>query len=264
MNVAAHPAIRFDAVSKWFRRKGQIVHALSRVSLEVADGEFVSLIGPSGCGKSTMLRLVGGLLDTDKGSITVKGETPNEARRRKHYSFVPQYPALMPWRSVRQNVALLGQVNRRAGSAGMSEVRQLELLEEIGLGPFVDSLPTELSGGMQQRVSIARAFALDAPVMLMDEPFSALDEITRAGMKYMLLDLWSQARSTALFVTHSIPEAVAVSDRVVVLGARPGHIRRVVQVPLARPRHEEQEDSDDFHAIVAEVRAALREGWSGT
>ena len=259
---AGSSAIHIDGVSKWFRRKGQLVHALSQVDLDVADGEFVSLIGPSGCGKSTMLRLIGGLLDADKGSIVVKGETPEQARRLKHYSFVPQTPALMPWRSVRNNVALLGQVNRRAGTAGISSDEQLRLLDQIGLGPFAESLPSELSGGMQQRVSIARAFALGAPVMLMDEPFSALDEITRADMKYLLLELWAEARSTAVFVTHSIPEAVALSDRIVVLGARPGRIRRIVDVALPRPRHEEMEDTDEFHAVVAEVRAALREGWA--
>lgn len=254
-------SIRFEQVSKWFRRKGQLVHALSRVSLEVGSGKFVSFIGPSGCGKSTLLRLAGGLLEPDLGSISIRGETPQVAKSLKHYGFVPQQPALLPWRTVRKNVSLLGELNqRRSHTTGISPDDQLQLLHDIGLGPFVDSLPAELSGGMQQRVSIARAFALGAPVMLMDEPFSALDEITRADMRYLLLDLWRRVGSTVLFVTHSIPEAVVLSDRVVVLGARPGRVIRIIDVPLVRPRHEAVEDGDDYHHIVSEVRAALKEG----
>ena len=255
-------AISVDAVSKWFRPKGAIVHALSRVSFDVGDGEFVSLIGPSGCGKSTVLRLVGGLLEPDRGTIRIKNETPTVARERKHYGFVPQQPALLPWRTVRRNVSVLGEVNRRVSTEGISEAEQLELLSAIGLGPFLDSLPRELSGGLQQRVSIARAFALGAPVMLMDEPFSALDEITRADMRYLLLDLWERVGSTVMFVTHSIPEAVVLSDRVVVMGGRPGRITEIIDVPLPRPRRETVEDSDDYHEIVAHVRAVLKEGWS--
>ncbi len=261
MSTTGEASIRFEDVSKWFRHKGQPVHALSLVSLDVAPGEFVSFIGPSGCGKSTLLRLAGGLLSPDRGSITIGGETPTAARANKHYAFVPQQPALLPWRSVKDNVALLGQLNtRRSHSTGITPGEQLELLDSIGLTPFLDSLPAELSGGMAQRVSIARAFALGAPVMLMDEPFSALDEITRAEMRYLLLDLWRRVQSTVLFVTHSIPEAVVLSDRVFVLGAQPGRVVRTVEVPLQRPRHQDIEDDDQYHQIVSEIRAALTEG----
>jgi NitT/TauT family transport system ATP-binding protein len=256
------PAVRFDGVSKWFRGNDQTTHALSRISFTIKPGEFVSFIGPSGCGKSTILRLIGGLLHPEKGTVAVAGMTPDEARKQKHFSFVPQHPALLPWRSVRDNVGLLGEVNQKAGRTGLSSDAQLQLLEDVGLGPFVDALPKELSGGMQQRASIARAFALDAPVLLLDEPFSALDEITRADMKYLLLDLWSRSGSTAVFVTHSIPEAVALSDRVVVLGARPGQLVTTVDVALDRPRTEEIEDSAEFHQLVSQVRAALKQGWS--
>ncbi len=256
------PAVSFEAVSKWFRPKGSLVHALSKVSLDVQPSEFVSLIGPSGCGKSTMLRLAGGLLEPDRGTVAVNSQTPAEARRQKRYGFVPQHPALLPWRTVRRNVSLLSDVNRRAGRGAMSDDEQLAMLDGIGLTPFLDSLPRELSGGLQQRVSIARAFALGAPVLMMDEPFSALDEITRADMRYLLLEVWERIGSTVLFVTHSIPEAVVLSDRVAVLSGRPGRITAVVDVPLGRPRHAEVEDSDDFHRVLAEVRAALRQGWS--
>jgi NitT/TauT family transport system ATP-binding protein len=249
-------------VSKWFRSKGQLTHALSRIDLDIASGEFVSVIGPSGCGKSTLLRVAGGLLEPDGGTVMVEGGSAREARRAKRYGFVPQRPALLPWRTVRHNVALLNDVNRRAGGPGMDQRQQQAMLDHIGLGPFIDALPRELSGGMQQRVAIARAFALDAPVLLMDEPFSSLDEITRSTMRYLLLELWREARSTVLFVTHSIPEAVALSDRVVVLGSRPGRVTEIIDVDLPRPRHETIEDTDDFHHVVAEVRAALTEGWA--
>ncbi len=256
------PAISFDSVSKWFGRDDRRVHALSRVSLDVGESEFVSLIGPSGCGKSTMLRLAGGLLEPDRGTVTVNRRPPVEARRQKRYGFVPQHPALLPWRTVRRNISLLGDVNRKHGSRAMSASSQERMLDDMGLSPFLDSLPSELSGGLQQRVSLARAFALGAPVLLMDEPFSALDEMTRAEMRYLLLDLWEQVGSTVLFVTHSIPEAVALSDRVAVLGSRPGRIARVVDVRLPRPRHASVEDTAEFHQVLAEIRSALRQGWS--
>lgn len=261
--LAAKPqqGIHFDGVSKWFRRKGQLVHALSRIDLDVEPGSFVSLIGPSGCGKSTLLRLAGGLIPADRGTVIVQGETPAEALARKHYAFVPQQPALMPWRTVRRNVALLGETNKSARMRGLSAAAQLELIDQMGLAPFVDSYPRELSGGMQQRVSIARAFALGAPLMLMDEPFSALDEITRSDMRYQLLDLWERVGCTVLFVTHSIPEAVILSDRVVVLGSRPGRVTAEIDVGLARPRSDAQEDTDEFHRGVVAVRRALKSGW---
>lgn len=262
-DVVAHAnqGIHFQGVSKWFRRKGQLTHALSRIDLDIEPGSFVSLIGPSGCGKSTLLRLAGGLMEADRGTVVVQGETPAEALARKHYAFVPQQPALMPWRTVRRNVALLGETNKSARMNGVSKEAQLALIDQMGLTPFVDAYPRELSGGMQQRVSIARAFALGAPLMLMDEPFSALDEITRADMRYQLLDLWERVGCTVVFVTHSIPEAVILSDQVVVLGARPGRVTDVIDVGLPRPRTEALEDSDEFHAGVAAVRHALKAGW---
>lgn len=256
------PAISFSGVSKWFRTKDQLVHAVSQVSLDVGKSEFVSLIGPSGCGKSTMLRLANGLLKPDHGTIIVDGASPLDARKRKQFGFIPQHPSLLPWRSVRDNVSLLCDINHQPGAEVMSSDEQMAMLENIGLGPFVDALPSELSGGMMQRVSIARAFALGAPFLLADEPFSALDELTRVEMRYLLLNLWEQSGSTVLFVTHSIPEAVVLSDRAIVLAARPGRITRVIDVPLPRPRDESIEDTDEYREVLAEVRSALKEGWA--
>ena len=259
--MVTEPILVVDEVSKWFRHRDVPVHTLSKVTFEVQAAEFVSVIGPSGCGKSTLLRLVGGLLKPDNGLITVDGLTPDKARRQKRYAFVPQSPALLPWHTTQKNVSLLNSLNPRAGNTGMSHDDQRLLLERIGLGPFLNSLPRELSGGLQQRVNIARAFALAAPVLLMDEPFSSLDEITRSDIRYLLLKLWNHSGSTVLFVTHSIPEAVALSDRVVVLGRRPGRVTKIIPVSLPRPRHIDMEDSDDYHDLVAEVRAAIKSGW---
>ncbi|MDY7103070.1 MAG: ABC transporter ATP-binding protein [Actinomycetota bacterium] len=256
------PAVRATGLSKRFRRKGQVIRALEDIDLEIEAGEFVSLIGPSGCGKSTLLRIVGGLLDPDGGTIAVGGAEPIHARRAKLFGFVPQVPALMPWRTVRKNVAVLTEVNKGgAGHQPLDPDATLELLDKVGLTDFLDAYPHELSGGMQQRVSLVRTFVLDAPVMLMDEPFSALDEITRAEMAYLLLDLWGTTGNTVVFVTHSIPEAVLLSDRVVSLRARPGRIAATEQIELPRPRTPGVEDTDEFHAHVASIRAALREGW---
>ena len=255
--------IALSHVSKWFTRRGQQIHALDDISFEVEAGEFVSIIGPSGCGKSTALRIVGGLIPVDSGQVAVAGDTPANGRRGKQFGFVPQTPALLPWRTVRKNVALLGEVNkRRAVHPTLDPESSLELLETVGLGPFLDTLPSELSGGMQQRVSLVRGFVLGAPILLMDEPFSALDEITRGDMRYLLLDLWSRTDTTVLFVTHSIPEAVMLADRVIVMGGRPGHVTAVEEIDLPRPRHADLEEDPRFESHVRSIRAALREGWS--
>jgi NitT/TauT family transport system ATP-binding protein len=255
-------ALQLERVSKVFRPDGRPpVHALDRIDLAVAPGEFVSLIGPSGCGKSTLLRVIGGLTRYDVGAVSIGGQTPEEARRAKRFGFVPQAPALLPWHSVRRNVALLQQLNPRRADHGSLDAHQVdELLERVGLSEFADALPGQLSGGMQQRVALVRAFALGAPVLLMDEPFSALDEITRVDMRYLLLDLWQRIGTTVVFVTHSIPEAVVLSDRVVVLAPRPGRVRDIVPVDLPRPRHEDVEDSNVFHEAVGRIRHLLREG----
>jgi NitT/TauT family transport system ATP-binding protein len=259
--------VEVTGVDKSFDHARERVHALADCSFVVERGEFVSLIGPSGCGKSTLLRLVGGLMSPDAGTVLVDGRPPRRLRSDKQFGFVPQTPALLPWHSVAKNVELLRKVNRRAdrrarkAGATIDRVDVDALLEAVGLQNFTRSLPKELSGGMQQRVGLVRAFALGAPILLMDEPFAALDEITRATMRYHLLDVWERTNKTVLFVTHSIPEAVILSDRVLVLGSRPGRVTRDVPIPLDRPRTEAMEDTPEFLDSVREIRDALREGW---
>jgi NitT/TauT family transport system ATP-binding protein len=258
--AVAAPLISLTDVSKTFQgRRGDTV-ALAHVNLEVGSGELVSLIGPSGCGKSTLLRVVGGLLGAD-GAVTVAGSPPGSARAGKQFGLVPQTPALLPWRTVRANVRLLTEVNRGAEAhTVLSAADTDELLAEVGLGEVLDAHPRELSGGMQQRVALVRAFALGAPILLMDEPFAALDEITRDEMRYLLLRLWERTGSTVLFVTHSIEEAVVLSDRVAVMSPRPGRITAVEPVTLPRPRTAEIEDTVEFLGHVSRIRHALRDG----
>jgi NitT/TauT family transport system ATP-binding protein len=250
-----HVSIR--GVSKVFRRRGQIVEALRSVDLDIGQGEFISLLGPSGCGKSTLLRIVGGLIEPDGGTVEIGRRTAQAAREAKQFGLVPQTPALMPWATVERNVRLLSSLDARGGSTTMGDVD--ELIEAVGLGTFRKSYPHELSGGMQQRVSLVRGFALGAPILLMDEPFAALDEITRADMRYLLLDLWQRTGTTVVFVTHSITEAVILSDRVVVMAARPGRIATVEPISLDRPRSPAMEDAPAFHEHVRILRDQLKD-----
>jgi NitT/TauT family transport system ATP-binding protein len=250
--------IRVTDVDKTFSRRGQEIEALRGVSLDIADGEFVSLLGPSGCGKSTLLRIIGGLHDVSGGTVTIGGTTPAAARGTKTFGLVPQAPALVPWKTLKANVRFLSDMHRRAGPPPMPDAEIEALIHTVGLDRFVHAYPHEMSGGMQQRASLVRAFALGAPILLMDEPFAALDEITRADMRYLLLDLWTQRRGTVVFVTHSVTEAVILSDRVVVMAAHPGRIQAVHDIDLPRPRVPAIEDTDAFHHYVSELRAELR------
>jgi len=255
--------IGVEGVTKWFRTKDQDIHALARVDLDIRAGEFVSLIGPSGCGKSTMLRIIGGLALPTAGEIRVGDESPRRARRGKRFGFVPQTPALLPWRSVADNITFLSELNSSGAEQEPMPPDEIErLIDLVGLKQFARRYPNELSGGMQQRASLVRGFALGAPVLLMDEPFSALDEITRADMRYLLLDLWQRWTSTVVFVTHSITEAVVLSDRVVVMASRPGRITHIEEIDLPRPRDLAVEDSDAFRDHLRNIRHALHEGWA--
>jgi NitT/TauT family transport system ATP-binding protein len=258
--VTVDPLIAVRGVDKLFGRRGRVVTALSGVDLEIGTGEFVSLLGPSGCGKSTLLRLIGGLHEPDHGSITVAGTTAGAARAAKQYGLVPQAPALVPWQTVADNVRFLSRLHRRGAAHDTLDAAEIaELLDAVGLTGFERAYPHELSGGMQQRASLVRAFALGAPILLMDEPFAALDEITRADMRYLLLRLWERMRTTVVFVTHSVTEAAILSDRVIVMAPRPGRVASERRIDLPRPRTAAMEDDAEFHEIVRALRTDLRE-----
>ncbi|MBM4420678.1 MAG: ABC transporter ATP-binding protein [Chloroflexi bacterium] len=245
-----------DKVSKRFDLRTGSVEALREASVTIAEHEFVTLIGPSGCGKSTLLRIIGGLIEPTSGTIQIRGNSPSEAQRAKDMGFVFQSPALLPWRTVVGNIELPFELNRAAAAKRLCSTE--EILELVGLASFAKAHPYQLSGGMQQRVAIARALIFDPSLMLMDEPFGALDEITRDGMRYELLRIWSQSKKTVLFVTHSIPEAIVLSDRVIVMSPRPGEIREVIDIKLPRPRNEEIESSAEFVRYADHLRKLLR------
>jgi NitT/TauT family transport system ATP-binding protein len=250
-----HPhGIRVQGVSKRFGA----IDALAPVDLVVAPGEVVTVLGPSGCGKTTLLRLIGGLARPDAGAIEIDGNGPGTARAHKRLGFVPQSPALLPWRTVEANARLLQDVNTAANPTVLPD--PVELLDQVGLGDFRDAYPHELSGGMQQRVGLVRAFALGAPYLLMDEPFAALDEITRADMRHLLARMCEPRSTGVVFVTHSLAEAVFLSDRVVVLSTRPGRVVGEVRVDLARPRTPDVEDAPAFFDLETQVRHLLHTG----
>ncbi len=239
-----------------FERRGETVTALQDVDLVVPAGHFTSIIGPSGCGKSTLLRLIADVLPPSAGRITIGGAPPRAARQAHAIGFVFQQPTLLPWRTVLANVALpLDVVGRR--SLRRSGRTPDELLELVGLAGFARALPSELSGGMQQRVAIARALVLAPDVLLLDEPFGALDEITRQRMNLELLRIWAESRTTALLVTHSIAEAVFMSDTVAVMSPRPGRVVASLEVPLPRPRTLAMMRGAAFFEAVNAVRDAL-------
>jgi NitT/TauT family transport system ATP-binding protein len=244
--------IVLDRVAKRYPTRKGWMEAIRDVSLAVGYNEFVSVIGPSGCGKTTILKLVGDVLKPSAGSISVAGRPAAEARRQRAFGFVFQDPVLLPWRTVRQNVGLplevVGQPNRD---------RVDHLIELVGLAGFQDHFPEELSGGMQQRVAIARALSFDPSILLMDEPFGALDLITRDRMSFELLSIWERARKTVIFITHSIDEAVVLSDRVVVMSDRPGRLIEDVTIDLPRPRHRETRDDARFAEITRHLRRLL-------
>jgi NitT/TauT family transport system ATP-binding protein len=230
--------------------------ALDRVDLAVERGSFFTVIGPSGAGKSTLLRVMAGLVAPDSGSVSVFGEAPAQASRAKHLGWVPQSPALLPWRTVLENVRLPLEVNRRASC----EARHPEeILARLGLRQARDMLPEQLSGGMRQRVAVARAFAFAPALLLMDEPFGALDEMTREQAAHLLLEVWQAERPTVIFVTHSVSEAVVLSDEVAVMGE--GKLTAPLAITLPRPRPEGIEDTSLFHALTTELRSRLKKAF---
>ena len=236
------------------------VFALSEVGLAIAEGEFVSLIGPSGCGKTTLLRIIADLEQPSAGTICVNGLTPAQARLQRHYGYVFQAPALYPWRTVEKNVRLPLEI--MGYSAAEQADRTARNLALVNLKGFENKFPWQLSGGMQQRASIARALSFDPKLMLMDEPFGALDEIVRDSLNLQLLKLWRETGKTVVFVTHSIPEAVYLSTRVVVMSPRPGRIIDVIDCNFPRERGLDIRETPEFLAVAQRVREGLRSGHS--
>jgi NitT/TauT family transport system ATP-binding protein len=234
------------------------VHALKDVSLDIRKGDFVSFIGPSGCGKTTFLRCIAGLEQPTGGSLSVNGMTPDKARRARAYGYVFQAAGLYPWRSIGRNVSLPLEI--MGFSRAEIKERVARVLALVDLAGFEKKFPWQLSGGMQQRASIARALAFDADILLMDEPFGALDEIVRDHLNEQLLHLWARTDKTIGFVTHSIPEAVYLSTRIVVMSPRPGRITDVIDSPLPRERPLDIRDTPEFLEVAHRVREGLRAG----
>jgi NitT/TauT family transport system ATP-binding protein len=254
--MSGQPVVSVRSVTKSFGARG--VTALQDIDLDVRPGEFVSLIGPSGCGKSTLLRVIGDLVEPTSGEIVVNGKSARQARLDRDYGIVFQDPVLYDWRTVAKNIAMPLELLRwdRAKRAD----RVAEMIELVELQGFADHHPWQLSGGMQQRVSIARALSFSPALLLMDEPFGALDEMTRERLNSELLRIWEASASTIVFVTHSISEAVFLSQRVVVMSRRPGRIAAVVDVDLRQPRNADTREEPRFFELVTIVRDRLREG----
>lgn len=249
---ASTSEINLKQVSMCYQTKDTDVLALDEVSVDIQKGEFVSLLGPSGCGKTTLLRIMADLLQPTSGEIKISGKTAREARLAQKYGIVFQSPVLFDWRKVKKNITLPLEMMKISKSE--QEARADELLELVGLTKFKDKFPWQLSGGMQQRVAIARALAIEPEILLMDEPFSALDEFSREHLNEELLAIWSKVKNTVVFVTHSISEAIFLSDRVFVLSPHPGRLSAIVEVSLPRPRTQEMRNSQEFYQLISHIR----------
>ncbi|MGB2357200.1 MAG: ABC transporter ATP-binding protein [Paracoccaceae bacterium] len=252
------PVISAQDLSLTFETNDGPVHALKNINLDISKGEFVSFIGPSGCGKTTFLRVMADLEKPTGGQITINGVSPEEARTARAYGYVFQAAGLYPWRTIGGNIRLPLEIMGYSKSDQAKRVQ--DVLKLVELSDFEKKFPWQLSGGMQQRASIARALAFDADILLMDEPFGALDEIVRDHLNEQLLDLWRRTNKTIGFVTHSIPEAVYLSTKIVVMSPRPGRISDVIESPLPAERPLDIRDSPEFIEIAQRVREGLRAG----
>ena len=257
---AGNSVVETDRLSLTFQTADGPVYALSNVNLTIEQGEFVSFIGPSGCGKTTLMRVIADLEQPTEGRISVNGVTPHEARQNRAYGYVFQAPALYPWRQVDRNVTLPLEIMGLSKEEQAQRVAQY--LELVNLKGFEKKFPWQLSGGMQQRVSIARALSFEPDLLLMDEPFGALDEITRDHLNEQLLRLWEKTQKTVIFVTHSIPEAVFLSSKIVVMSPRPGRIIDVIDCDLPPDRTLDARETPEFLEIAHRVREGLRAGHS--
>ncbi|MGH2418476.1 MAG: ABC transporter ATP-binding protein [Candidatus Limnocylindria bacterium] len=258
MTDGQRPVVAIRDLGKTFESHGSLTVALAGIELTITPGEFISLIGPSGCGKSTLLRIIGDLTRPTSGSLEVNGKPAARARTDRDYGMVFQAPVLFDWRTIEANVGLPLEIidmpkGQRAG-------RIADMLRLVELSDFARHHPWQLSGGMQQRAAIARALAFEPRLLLMDEPFGALDEMTRERMNIELLRIWEQTGTTIIFVTHSIPEAVFLSSRIVVMSPRPGRITRIIDVDLPRPRADATRELETYFELITEVRESLKAG----
>ena len=252
MNDNNNTEIMLRDIGMTYQNDGKDVTALTGVSMDIKKGEFVSLVGPSGCGKTTLLRIIADLIAPTSGEIKIAGETPREARLKQRYGMVFQSAVLYEWRTVKKNIMLPLEIMHIPRKE--QEDRAMKMLELVGLTEFADHYPSQLSGGMQQRVGIARALAIQPEILLMDEPFSALDEFTREKLHEDLLRIWRRTNKTIVFVTHNISESVFLSDKVCVLSPHPGRLSALVDIDLPRPRTMELKNTPHFTELVAKVR----------
>lgn len=251
----AAPALEVSGISKSFFHRRRETKVLNNVSLKVEQQEFVSIVGPSGCGKSTLFHMIGGLVKPDAGTIRMNGKVVTG--QRGEISYMPQQPALFPWRTIEDNVLLAGEIKGALRDGAREEARQW--LAKVGLSGFEHAYPHMLSGGMQQRAAFLRALLAPQGLMLLDEPFSALDALTRSEMQRWLLELWEENRRSVLFITHNIEEALLLSNRIYVFSGRPGSILHTVDVPFPRPRRDEITDSPEFLKLKRQLSQWMRE-----
>ena len=244
-----------DVSMTYAGKNGEPIVALENINLDIQEGEFISLLGPSGCGKTTLLRIIADLLQPTSGSVSILGQTPRETRLQQKYGIVFQSPVLYDWRTVRRNICMPMEIMKVPKKERTARIDKM--LDLVGLQDFGYKYPFELSGGMQQRVGIARALALNPDFLLMDEPFSALDEFTSEKLNEDLLRIWSKTNKTVIFVTHNIPEAVFLSDRVVVLSPHPGRLSSIVNIDLPRPRENTLREDPIFYEYVSKIRKSF-------
>ncbi|HEY8911588.1 MAG TPA: ABC transporter ATP-binding protein [Desulfosporosinus sp.] len=250
------PEIQIKNVSMVYPvNNGEDIVALNDVNLDIQEGEFISLLGPSGCGKTTLLRIIADLNKPTSGSVSIRGQSPRDIRLQRKNGIVFQTPVLYDWRTVRRNICMPMEIMGVPKKERTARINQM--LDLVELRDFGDKYPFELSGGMQQRVGIARALALNPEFLLMDEPFSALDEFTREKLNEDLLSIWSKTKKTVIFVTHNIPESVFLSDRVVVLSPHPGRISAIVDINLPRPRNNSIRETPEFYDYVTKIRRSF-------